>query len=184
MKPSFWSGFCISDAARSIEWKRLRLLTTEKIAFCTRGCPFSTDLKGQVTNEAVFLERFLHQRRRPEHRVEETAVVDHREDRFLHQGLSVFYCQGAPQFENQSRYIDLARTHFRAVAALDAQALDVVRRLERVEPRAENGADAARLGLAEHVPAHEAEHRTDVEARGTADALHSLLELRILARSI
>src|ERR1035441_2374969 len=65
--------------------------------------------KGQGTNEAVFLERFLHQRRRPEHRVEETAVVDHREDRFLHQGLSVFYCQAAPQFENQSRYIDLAR---------------------------------------------------------------------------
>src|SRR6201999_4426161 len=103
----------------------------------------------------------------------------HREDGFLCQRLSFLHGEAAAQFKNESGDIDFARTNLGTVAALQAQALNLVRRLQRVEPRGENGADAARIYLAKDVPANQAKNRTDVQARSAANALQRLLEFRI-----
>ena len=116
-------------------------------------------------------------------RVEQAAVVDHREDRLLHQRLALLHRQPAAQLQDQLGDVDLARADLLAVAALDAEALDVLGLLQLVEPGREDGADAAGVDLAEHVPAHQAEDRADVQAGGAADALQRLLELRVVAPS-
>ena len=61
-----------------------------------------------------------------QHGVEEFAVVDDREDGFLRQRLPLFDREASSQFENQAGNVDLAGAHLRAVAALNAQALDFV----------------------------------------------------------
>ena len=61
-----------------------------------------------------------------------------------------------PQFQNQSWDVDLARAHLSAIAALNAQALNFVGRLQRVEPRGENCPDAAGVDLSENVSADQA----------------------------
>jgi len=81
-----------------------------------------------------FSKGFCSSGRRAQHGVEDAPVVDHREDGLLLERLALVLHQPAAQLQNQVRDVDLARTDLLAVAALDAQALDVFGLFQRVEP--------------------------------------------------
>src|SRR6185369_10600337 len=92
---------------------------------------------------------------------------------------SLFLHQTPPDLHDQFGDIDLARTDLLAVAALDAEALDLLGFLQLVEPGGENGPDAAGVDLAENMSADEAENRTDIQAGAAPDALECLFEFGI-----
>ena len=124
-------------------------------------------------------ERLARHRGGAQHGVEQPPVVDHRVDGLVQYGQPLVLDQPAADLEDQAGDVDLGRTHVLAGAALDAQPLDVLGTLQVVVPGGEDGADAAGVHLAEHVPANQPEDRADVQAGGAADALQGLLEHRV-----
>ena len=114
-----------------MEWNSLRLFTTEKIAFCASGCPFST--------------------------------ASRRRNSRISPGMSILPGHTCVQLPHWMQRLWISSDD-----------------LQRVEPGGEDGADAAGINLAEDVAADQPEHRAHVQARGAADALQRLLELRVL----
>ena len=94
--------------------------------------------------------------------------------------LSLLHGKAAAQLQNQIRDIDLARTDFLAIAALNAEALYLIGFLQGIEPGGKNRPDAAGVNLSKNVSADQPEHRADVEARRATHALQRLLEARIV----
>src|SRR5664279_4337132 len=133
-----------------------------------------------MADETLFFKWLLQQRRRAQHGMEDAPVIDHREDGLLLQRLPFVLHQPAAQFQNQVRDVDLARADLFAVTALDAEALNFVGLLQRVEPRRQDGADATHVNLAENVPADQPVDRADIQARPAADTLERLPEPVVL----
>src|SRR5471030_1382696 len=135
---------------------------------------------GQVANETVLRKRFLDGGRGPQNGVEQSAVVDDSKRGFFLQRRSLLLHKPPAQFQNHvwNRYLGGTDSH--TVAALDAQALNLLGLLQLVKQRRENGPDAAGVDLAEDVAAHQAKHGTNIQARAAADALQRLLEHRIV----
>ena len=134
----------------------------------------------QVADELGALgERLARHRGGTQHGVEQPPVVDHRVDGLVQHGQPLVLDQPAADLEDQAGDVDLGRAHVLAGAALDAQPLDLLGTLQVVVPGGEDGADAAGVHLAEHVPADQPEDRADVQAGGAADALQGLLEHRV-----